>query len=67
MQAADSPTRYVAGSSVVDAPLLDEHLCFSRCVEDFFVEQFVAQLAVEGFAVAILLDKAHMKPDNERW
>ena len=28
---------------VVDAPLLDEHLCFSQRVEDFSVEQFIAQ------------------------
>ena len=39
---------------VVDAPLLDEHLSFSQCVEDFFVEQLIAQLAIEGFAVAVL-------------
>ena len=39
---------------VVDAPLLDEHLCFSQRVEDFAVEQLIAQLAVEGFAVAVL-------------
>ncbi len=38
----------------MDAPLLDEHLRFSQRVEDFSVEQFIAQLAVEGFAVAIL-------------
>ncbi len=29
---------------VVDAPLLDEHLCFSQRVEDFSVEQFIAAL-----------------------
>ena len=39
---------------VVDAPLLDQHLCFSQRVEDFSVEQFVAQLAIEGFAVTVL-------------
>ena len=39
---------------VVDAPLLDEHLRFSQRVEDLSVEQFIAQLAVEGFAITIL-------------
>ena len=39
---------------VVDAPLLDDHLCFSQRVEDLSVQQLIAQLAVEGFAVAIL-------------
>ncbi len=39
---------------VVDAPPLYEHLCFSQRVEDFSVEQLIAQLAVERFAVAVL-------------
>ena len=39
---------------VVDAPPLDEHLCFSQRVEDLSVEQFISQLAVEGLAVAVL-------------
>ena len=38
----------------MDAPQLDEHLCFSQREEDFSVQQFIAQLAVEAFAVAIL-------------
>ena len=46
MRAVDIQARCAAGSSVVDAPLLDEHLCFSQRVEDFSVEQFIAQLAV---------------------
>ena len=39
---------------VVLAPLRDDDLCFLEAVEDFTVEQFVAQLAVEAFAVAVL-------------
>ena len=43
------PDRVVVGS-----PLLDDHLCFSERVEDLSVEQLIAQLAVERFAVAVL-------------
>ena len=39
---------------VVLAPLLDDNLCFFQAVEDFAVEQFIAKLAVEGLAVAVL-------------
>jgi hypothetical protein len=45
---------------VVDAPLLDDHLCFSQRVEDLSVEQFIAQLAVEGFGV----DPLHLYAGN---
>lgn len=38
---------------VVLAPLLDDDLGLVQTVEDFPVEAFVAQLAVEGFAIAI--------------
>ena len=39
---------------VVDAPLLDEHLRFSQRVEDLPVQQFIAQLALEGSAMTLL-------------
>ena len=39
---------------VVDAPLFDDHLGFPEAVEDFAVQQFVPELAVEGLAVAVL-------------
>jgi len=39
---------------VVVAPLLDEDLGFLEAAEDFAIEQFVAQLAVKTFAVAVL-------------
>jgi hypothetical protein len=41
-------------SVVVMAPLFDEDLGLLEAVEDFTVEQFVAQLAVEAFAIAVL-------------
>jgi len=30
---------------VVDAPLLDDHLCFPETVEDFTIEAFIPELA----------------------
>lgn len=36
------------------APSFDEDLGLLEAVEDFTVEQFVAQLAVKTFAVAVL-------------
>ena len=38
---------------VVDAPLLNDDLCFSKTVEDLPIEAFIPELAVEGFAVAV--------------
>lgn len=38
----------------VIAPLLDHDLSFFQAVEDFLVEAFVVQLAVEGLAVTVL-------------
>ena len=35
-------------------PLLDDDLCFFQAVEDFSIEQFIAQFSIEGFAVAVL-------------
>lgn len=39
---------------VVLAPLLDDDCGLLQAVEDFAVEAFVAELAIEGLAVAIL-------------
>ena len=39
---------------VLPAPLLNDDLCLLETVEDFAVEQLVAQLSVEGLAVAVL-------------
>ncbi|MEY4967172.1 MAG: hypothetical protein RL274_2755 [Pseudomonadota bacterium] len=39
---------------VVVAPLLDEGPGFLEATEDFSIEQFVPQLAVEAFAIAVL-------------
>src|ERR1700722_2553413 len=43
-----------SGGVVVVAPLLDQNFGFLQAVEDFAVEQFVPQLAVEAFAIAVL-------------
>jgi hypothetical protein len=40
---------------VVLAPLLDDNLCFLQTVEDLAVEQLIAELTVEGFAIASLI------------
>ncbi len=39
---------------VVPPPGLDQHLGFGQAVEDFAVEQLVAQRAIEAFVVAVL-------------
>ena len=39
---------------VVLAPLLDDDTCLLEAVEDFSVEALVAQLSVEGLAIAVL-------------
>ena len=39
---------------VVPPPVLDEHLSFLEGVEDLGIEQFVSELAIERFDVAIL-------------
>jgi hypothetical protein len=39
---------------VVDAPLLDDDLCFPEAVEDLPIEAFIPEFAVEGFAESIL-------------
>jgi hypothetical protein len=49
---------------VVMAPLLNEDLGFLQAVEDFAVEQFVPQFAVEAFAIAVLPGAARL--DVER-
>ena len=54
VQAVDSQGRVRSDRVVVLAPLLDDDGGLLQAVEDFPVEAFVAQLAVEGLAVAIL-------------
>ena len=39
---------------VVPSPVLDDDLCLGETVEDFPIEQFVAELGVEALAVTIL-------------
>src|SRR5438034_236915 len=39
---------------VVLPPVFDHSLGLLQCVKDFTVEQFIAQLAIEAFAIAIL-------------
>ena len=39
---------------IVDAPFLDDHLGFLETVEDFAVQTFIPELAIEGFAIAVL-------------
>lgn len=39
---------------VVDTSLLDDHLGLSKTVENFAIEPFIAEVAVEGPAEAIL-------------
>ena len=48
------------------SPLFDDDLCFFQAVEDFAVEQFVPELAVEAFAVAILPGTAGFDVDRLR-
>ena len=54
---------------VVAPPVFDHDLCLLQCVEDFAVEQFIAQLAVEALAVAVLpwaawFDVGGLSPDG---
>jgi hypothetical protein len=39
---------------VVTPPVFDHDLCLLQCVEDFTVEQFITQFAVEALAIAVL-------------
>ena len=39
---------------VVAPPVFDHDLRLLQCVEDFSVQQFITQLAVEAFAIAVL-------------
>lgn len=39
---------------VVTSPVFDHDLGLLQCVEDFTIEQLIAQLAVEALAIAIL-------------
>ena len=43
-----------ADSVVLIAPLLDDDPGLLQTVEDFLIEAFVAQFAVEGLAIAVL-------------
>ena len=38
---------------VVASPVFDHDLCLLQCVEDFSVEQFITQFAVEALAIAV--------------
>jgi hypothetical protein len=40
---------------VVDAPLLDQDLRLSQAVEDFAIQQLVAEPGIEAFAVSVFL------------
>jgi hypothetical protein len=50
----DIPVMSVDGPCLVAAPVFDHDLGVHQCVEDLAVAQFIAQLAVEALAVAIL-------------
>ena len=39
---------------IVDAPFLNDYLGFLETVEEFAVDAFVPELAVERFAIAVL-------------
>ena len=41
-------------SVVVPSPLLDQDFGFPQCVEDLRIQELIAELAVEAFAVAVL-------------
>ena len=43
-----------ANGVVVPSPALDDHLGLLQRVKDFTVEQFIAKLRVEAFAIAVL-------------
>jgi hypothetical protein len=38
---------------VVDAPFLNDYLSFLGTVEDFAIQTFLPELAVEGFTITI--------------
>lgn len=42
----------------MDAPDLDDHLRLPEAVEDFAIEAFVPEFAVEGLAIAILSSRS---------
>lgn len=42
-----------ANRVVVVSPLFDDDLCLPQCVEDFAIQQFVAEFAVERLSVAV--------------
>ena len=39
---------------VGNASFLNDHLCFFEAVEDFSIETFVPELAVEGLTITVL-------------
>lgn len=39
---------------VLDSPPFDQYFCLQKRVEDLSIEQFISQLSVEGFDIAIL-------------
>ena len=39
---------------VVPSPVLDEHLRFLKGVEDLCIQEFISELAIEGFDIAVL-------------
>ena len=51
---------------VVSTPTLDDDLCLGEAVEDFAVEQFVTELRVEAFAVAVLPGAARLDVGGSR-
>jgi len=51
---------------VLCAPLFDDDLGFTQRIEDFAVQTFIAQLAVETFAVAILPGTARLDVERRR-
>lgn len=43
-----------SGRVVVLPPSFDNDLCLLKRVEDFAIEQFIAQLGIEALAIAVL-------------
>ena len=54
MPAVDIPVMSVDAPCCSGVAILDNDLSLLQCVEDLAVEQLIAQLAIEAFAVAIL-------------
>lgn len=48
------PMRCVVVLGCSARPLLDQDLCFTEAVEDFPVQHFIAEVAVEAIAIATL-------------